>query len=151
MLAAVRPNAFHFPLYLHIGGAMLLVATLVVASFATRNALQRGDHPAVSFASRTLLMGVLPAFILMRVGAQWIVSKEHLEDADLTWVGLGFAISDGGALLLIIALVVTGLAARRSRESSIAGSGLLRAAVILTGLMIAANIVAIWAMTTKPA
>ena len=45
---------------------------------------------------------------------------------------------------------ITGLAARRSRETSIAGSGLLRAAVILTGLMIAANVVAIWAMTTKP-
>jgi hypothetical protein len=150
MLAAVRPDSYNLALYVHVGGAMLLVGALVIATFAARTALRRGDHPAVAFAARVLLLGVLPAFIAMRVGAQWIVSKEHLEDADLAWIGIGFAISDGGALLLIIALIVTGLAARKARAGSIAGSGLLRAAMILTALMIATDVVAIWAMTTKP-
>jgi cytochrome b561 len=93
----------------------------------------------------------LPAFIVMRLGAQWIVSKEHLENSNDAWVGIGFGVSDSGLLLLIIGLVLTGLMARRARQGiSVAGATQLAVAGVVSGLLVAAYLVAIWAMTTKP-
>jgi cytochrome b561 len=151
VLAIVRPDSWNFPLFLHVGGAMALVASLVVALYAIRIARERGDQPAAQFAFRTLWRFTLPAFIVMRVGAEWIASKENLEDSNDAWIGIGFTVSDAGLLLLIIGLVLTGLMARRAkRGTSVAGAGQLRAAGILAGLLVLAYLVTIWAMTTKP-
>jgi cytochrome b561 len=150
-LAVVRPDAWNFPLFLHVGGAMALVSSLVVALYAIRIARERGDQPAAQFAFRVLWRFTLPAFIVMRIGAAWIVSKEKLEDSNDAWIGIGFTTSDLGLLLLIIGLVLTGLIARRAKQgTSVAGAGQLRAAGILAGLLVLAYIVTIWAMTTKP-
>jgi ribose/xylose/arabinose/galactoside ABC-type transport system permease subunit len=151
MLAVVRPDAWNFPLFLHIAGAMALVASLVLALYAIRIARTRGDQPAAQFAFRVLWRFTLPSYIVMRVGAQWIASKENLENSDATWIGIGFSVSDVGLLLLIIGLVLAGLMARRAKAgSSVAGAGQLRAAGIVAGILVAAYVVAIWAMTTKP-
>jgi hypothetical protein len=150
-LAVVRPDAWNFPLFLHVGGAMALVSSLVVALYAIRIARERGDQPAAQFAFRVLWRFTLPAFIVMRIGAAWIVSKEKLEDSNDAWIGIGFTTSDLGLLLLIIGLVLTGLIARRAKQgTSVVGAGQLRAAGILAGLLVLAYIVTIWAMTTKP-
>ena len=63
----------------------------------------------------TLLAVALPGYVIMRGGAQWIYSKEHLDDApsDPTWIGIGFITSDVGALLLLIALILGGIGLRR--------------------------------------
>jgi cytochrome b561 len=151
MLAVVRPDAWNFPLFLHVGGAMALMGSLVTALYSIRIARMRGDQPAAQFAFRVLWRFTLPAFIVMRVGAEWIASKEHLESSSDAWVGIGFSVADGGLLLLIIGLVLTGLMARRAkRGASVAGATPLRAAAVLSGLLIAAYLVAVWAMTTKP-
>jgi hypothetical protein len=151
MLAVVRPDSWNFPLFLHVAGAMALVASLVVALWAIRIARERGDQPAAQFAFRTLWRFTLPAYIVMRVGAQWIAGKEKLEDSDDAWIGIGFLTSDAGLLLLIIGLVLTGLMARRAKQgTSVAGAGQLRAAGILAGILVLAYLVTIWAMTTKP-
>lgn len=152
MLAVVRPDAWNFPLFLHVGGAMALVASLVMALYAIRIARMRGDQPAAQFAFRVLWRFTLPAFIAMRIGAEWIASKEHLESSNDAWVGIGFTVADGGLLLLIIGLVLTGLMARRARRgTSVAGTTQLAVAGAVSGLLVAAYLVAIWAMTTKPA
>jgi hypothetical protein len=151
LLAAVRPDAWNFPLLLHVGGAMALVASLVVALYAIRIARERGDQPAAEFAFRTLWRFTLPAYIVMRVGAQWIVSKESLENSDDAWIGIGFLTSDAGLLLLIAGMILTGLMARRAKQgTSVAGAGQLRAAGVIAGILVLAYLVAIWAMTTKP-
>jgi cytochrome b561 len=151
VLAAIRPDAWNFPLFLHVGGAMALVASLVVALYTIRIARQRGDQPAVLFAHRTLWRFALPAYIVMRVGAQWIVSKENLENSNDAWIGIGFTTSDLGLLLLLIGVLLTGLMARRAKQgTTVAGAGPLRAAGILAGILVVAYIVTIWAMTTKP-
>jgi hypothetical protein len=151
MLAVIRPDSWNLPLFLHIAGAMLLVGSLVVAFFAIAIARKRGDQPAARFAARVLLLASLPAFLLMRIFAQVMVDKEHLSDSKASWVNIGFSVSDGGALLLIIGLILTGLMARRAKSGqSVAGAVQLRIAGILTGVMLVAYIVAIWAMTTKP-
>jgi cytochrome b561 len=93
----------------------------------------------------------LPAYIVMRVGAQWIASKEKLENSNDAWLGIGFGASDFGLLLLIIGLILTGLMARRARQgTSVAGSTQLAVAGAVAGLLVAAYLVAIWAKTTKP-
>jgi cytochrome b561 len=151
MLAIVRPDAWNFPLFVHIGGAMALVASLVLALYGIRIARTRGDQPAAQFAFRVLWRFTLPAFIVMRLGGQWIAAKEKLENSDATWIGIGFTVSDLGLLLLIIGLVLTGLMARRAKAgTSVAGAGQLRAAGIVAGILVTAYLVAIWAMTTKP-
>jgi ABC-type xylose transport system permease subunit len=151
LLAAIRPDAWNFPLFVHVGGAMALVASLVVALYAIRIARERGDQPAAQFAFRTLWRFTLPAYIVMRVGAQWIASKEHLEDSNDAWIGIGFTVSDLGLLLLLVGILLTGLMARRAKQGrSVAAAGQLRAAGVLAGILVLAYLVAIWAMTTKP-
>ena len=148
MVATLRPDAWDFPLFVHVAGAMLLVGALVVVVATMGAALRRGDGVEVltGLAFRTLLVGVLPAYILMRAGAEWIASKEDVPD-DVDWIGIGYGTSDGGLLLTIIAAIVAWRAARRGAAGP---GGLGRAVVVLSVVLLAAYAVAIWAMTTKP-
>jgi hypothetical protein len=86
----------------------------------------------------------------MRIGAQWVASKEHLDNLknDPTWLGIGFITADAGALLLLIALIVGGIGLRRSRNGG--GSGLLKASSVIATLLAAVYIVTVWAMGAKP-
>lgn len=150
VLAAIRPDAWNFPLLLHVLGAMLLVGALIVAASAMFLAWRGGEATLVRTGYRTLLLGVVPSWILMRVGAEWIASKEHLENSDVSWVGIGFNTADGGAALIVIATVLAGLGVRRAARTR-GSAGLGRASAILVAVLIAAYVVALWAMTTKPA
>jgi hypothetical protein len=146
-LATIRPGSWNLPLFVHIAGAMLLVAALVVVAAAMGAAVRRGDGALelTRVAYRALLVGVLPAYVVMRAGAEWIVSKEGVGDA--SWVGVGYTTADGGLLLAIIAAV---LAWRATRRGDDAPGGAGRAVVVLAGVLVLAYAVAIWAMTTKP-
>jgi hypothetical protein len=151
ILAAIRPDAWNLPLFFHIAGAMATLGSLVIAAYAVKIARDRGDQPAARFLARVLLLVTLPSFIVMRIGAQIILTKEHLDKHSPNWVGIGFGISDLGFILLVIALILTGLTARRAKG----GTSVRRAVPLtitggITGLLIVMYIVAIWAMTTKP-
>jgi hypothetical protein len=149
VLATVRPDAWNFPLFLHVLGAMALVGVLLIGvfSFAAARAGVPGSH---RFGFRTLLIAGLPSYIVMRVGAQLIADKEGFKgEDDPAWIGIGYIVTDVGALLLIIALVCTGIASRRAGRGE-NPRGLATAGVWLTGVLLAAYVVAIWAMTTKP-
>jgi hypothetical protein len=147
MLAIIRPNEWELPLLVHVAGAMLLVGALVVVAAASAGALRRGDDAAVltRIGFRGLLLGVLPSYVVMRAGAEWIASEEAVGDP--AWVGIGYGVADGGLLLTIIATVLAWRAARRGAGGP-GGAG--RAVVVLSALLIAAYAVAIWAMTAKP-
>jgi hypothetical protein len=140
-LAVIRPDSWDFPLFVHILGAMTLVGALalVVVALAERN---------LRLGYRSLLLGVLPGWIVMRGGAEWIASKEHVNDLDPvpSWVDLGYSISDPMLLFIIIATVCSGLAVRRQQR----GGALRGTALVLTGIMLVAAFVAVWAMSTKP-
>ena len=148
MVATIRPDSWNFPLFIHVAGAMLLVGALVVVVATMGGALRRGDGVEVltSLAFRTLLIGVLPACILMRAGAEWIASEEDVPD-DADWIGIGYSTADGGLLLTIIAAV---LAWRVARRGAAAPGGLARAVLVLAAVLIVAYALAIWAMTAKP-
>jgi hypothetical protein len=146
MLAAVRPDAWNLPLIVHVAGAMLLVGALAVVLAATAAGLRRGDSAAVlvGLGFRALLLGVLPAYVVMRAGAEWVASEAGVGDP--AWVGIGYGVADGGLLLTVIAAVLAWRASRRGG----AGGRLGRAVVALSALLLVAYAVAIWAMTTKP-
>jgi hypothetical protein len=151
MLLSIRPDSWNFPLLIHVGGALLLVGTLTVA-VACLVLAWRSSDTAVSagltrFGFRTVLFGVIPAFILMRGGGQWIASKEGLDNSNAAWIGIGYSTGDLGVPVLIVAAILVGLAARKGTGLGTTG----RIGAVLVTLLLVAYLVAIWAMSAKPA
>jgi hypothetical protein len=142
MPAVLQPPSGNLPLFLHVLGATVLfgtVAVIAVAGFATRAA---ADHRQLlaRVAQRVFMLGVIPAYIVMRVGAQWIDGKEFPNGDEPNWVGVGFIVSDAGAILLIVVGIL--LAVRRQR--------ILLAVPVLTGIFLVALGAAWVAMSGKP-
>jgi hypothetical protein len=147
---AIRPDSWNLPLLLHVGGAMITTGAIAVAFAALLMAWRQreeSDGALVRFAFRTLLYVGLPSYLVMRIGAQWISSKEGLDDSTATWLNLGYPVADGGGLLLLISLVLLGLAARRSRTSP---GVMARIGTVLGAIILIAFVVAVFVMTTKP-
>jgi hypothetical protein len=147
LLAAIRPDSWNFPLFLHVLGATVLVGGLLAG--AATLALARGEERYLRLGYWTLLAVALPGYVIMRIGAEWIYSKQFDEgDDDPAWIGIGYLTADAGLLLLLIALVVGGIGVRRLRGGG--GSGLLRASLVISLVLLAAYVVAVWAMGAKP-
>jgi hypothetical protein len=150
VLAAVRPDDWNFPLLVHAAGAMVLYGGLLTGASALGFA--RGDTRLLRLGYFTLLAVALPGWIVMRVGAQWIYSKEGWDDlpegAEPNWLGIGFLTAEGGGLLLLIGLIAGGLGVRRLRTGG--GSGLLKATLVIALILLAAYTVTVWAMAGKP-
>ena len=100
----------------------------------------------------TLLAVALPGWIVMRIGAAWIYSRsiyDNLpEGEEPAWIGIGFITAEAGGLLLLISLVLGGIGMGRLRDGR--GAGLLKATMIFSFLLLAAYVVAVWAMAGKP-
>jgi uncharacterized membrane protein len=160
LIAAIRPDAWNLPLFLHILAAMVLFGTLVLVAVSLAGAWRGGSVGAVRLGFRGLLLAALPAWIVTRVTAEWLVSEENLDEDPPGWVDAGYMISDTTLLLLIAATVCAGVAARRAGRVEAGGgragragagsAGLGRAVVVLVAIALAAYVVAIWAMATKP-
>ena len=148
LLAAIRPDSWNFPLFVHVLGAMILVGGLLAG--ASSIAFARGDVRLLRLGYWALLLVALPGYLVMRVGAQWIYSESVYDDLpeDPTWIGIGFIVADVGALLVLIALILGGIGVRRLRSGG--GAGLLKAAMVLAWIVLAAALVAVWAMAGKP-
>ena len=97
---------------------------------------------------RALLAVALPGYVAMRIGAEWVYSKEFPSSYDPTWLGIGYMTADGGGLLLLIALILGGIGLRKSREGG--GTGLLKTSGAVATLLVAVYVVTIWAMGAKP-
>jgi hypothetical protein len=151
VLAVTRPVEWNFPLFVHVFGAMILVGGLLTS--ASVLAYARGDGRSLRLGYWTLLAVALPGWIVMRIGAQWIFTKEGWDDLpegvdDPTWLGIGYLIADLGGLILLVSLIVGGVGMYRLRAGK--GSGLLKATMILSLVLLAAYVVAVWAMAGKP-
>jgi uncharacterized membrane protein len=147
-VALVQPK---IPVFLHVGGAMVLVGALIVVAWTLVKAW-RGDADAFVFlGARVLTFVAIPSFLVMRVAAQVVASNEGYDKSEPSWINIGFGVSDGGFLFLLISSILVGLAARRLRRGTTPSPGLVRVAAVLTLIPLAAYVVAIWAMTTKPA
>ena len=150
VLATVRPDSWNFPLFVHVLGAMILVGGLLTG--ASTIAFARGDARFLRLGYWTLLLVAFPGYVVMRIGAQWIYSKEGWDDlpddAIPAWIDLGYIIADAGALLTLIALILGGIGVRRLGSGG--GTGLLKAAMVIAWIVLAAAVVAVWAMSGKP-
>ena len=150
LLAASRPTEWNLPLFVHVLGAMILVGGLLTGASTLLYA--RGDARFLRLGYWTLLLVAFPGYVVMRAGAQWIYSKEGWDDlpdsAVPTWIDIGFIIADLGALLTVIALILGGIGVRRLGKGG--GQGLLKAAMVIAWLVLAAALVAVWAMSGKP-
>lgn len=148
MLAAIRPDSWNLPLFLHVLGAIALfggTGAVAIAGFAGR---RRADHARLlsRLVLRTWLLVVVPGWILMRVAAQWILDKEFPdEDKAPGWVDVGFLVSEPGAVLLLVLGILAWLWARRN------GTGRTGAVIPwLATVYVLALGVAMFAMSAKP-
>jgi hypothetical protein len=146
----IRSDSINVALLVHVAGAMVLVGALVTASAMAIAGWNDESATLRRLSYWTLLAVALPGYIVMRIGAQWVQSKEHLDNLpnDPAWLSIGFITADAGALLLLIALIVGGIGMRRSRSGR--GGGLLKASSVIATVLVAAYIVTIWAMGAKP-
>jgi hypothetical protein len=139
MLAAVRPDSWNLPLFLHVFGAIVLAGAAAAAVLASRPAVVLRGLPF-----RILVLVAAPAWLLMRVAGQWIDSKEDIQ-GDPTWLGIGFSVADIGLPVLLIAIAVAWWARKRPElrwPRQTAGA--------LSFLYLLALGVAWWAMSAKP-
>jgi hypothetical protein len=149
VVATVRPHGWDFPLFLHVFGAMILVGGLLAGAACL--GLARGDARFLRLGYRSLLAVALPGWLLMRIGAEWIASKEgwtHEGVPTPTWLSIGFILADAGGLILLISLIVGGIGVRRLRAGQ--GATLLRTTLTLSVVLLGAYVVAVWAMAGKP-
>jgi hypothetical protein len=150
VLAVIRPDSWFFPLFLHIAGAMVLVGALTLASVYLIGSWRSGSAALIRTAYLSLFYAALPGYIVFRVGSEWIADKEGLTDSNLTWIGIGYGVSDLGALLLIVCLVIGGISVRRMNRGRQPSPTAARVVTGLVSLVLLAYLVAVWAMTTKP-
>ena len=133
-------------LFLHVLGATVLFGAMIV--FVTLVVVARPQPNVSRLLFRTWLALILPAYILMRVAAEWVLSTEKKDIPDLGdkgWVGTGFIVADGGAVLLLIVGIAAFLASRREgrgRAATVAGA--------VGVLYLVALAVAAFAMSAKP-
>ena len=145
-IALVRPDSWNLPLFLHVLGATLTfgtTATVAILAFAGRSAVSERALWLRGLAFKIGFFILVPAWILLRIPAQLIDNKEfpHHEPG---WVGIGYPVTEGGALLIILMLIL-GWISRRRQES--------RAAAVvpwLATLFLVALGVAWFAMSAKP-
>ncbi len=144
-LLLIRPTEWEIPVFLHVLGAMVLMGALLLAATVLVGAWRSEDAAAVRLGYRSLLLVALPSWLVMRVTGQWALAESPFDDEE-AWIGVGFAASEGGFVLMVAATVLAGISVRRA-----AGGGRVRAAVVLVGIVLALMLAAILAMTTKPA
>ncbi len=150
-IAAIRPDSWNLPLFIHVLGAMILVGGLLAGAAALGFA--RGEARFLRLGYWSLLAVSLPGWVLMRVGAQWVYSREGWDDLpddaeEPAWLGIGWITADLGGLILLVSLIVGGGGLYRLRAGK--GAGLLKATLVLSLILLAAFLVAAWAMSGKP-
>jgi hypothetical protein len=151
VLAVVRPDSWNLPLFIHVLGAMILVGGLLTGAAAL--GLARGEARFLRLGYWSLLAVSLPGWVLMRIGAQWINSREGWDDLpddvdEPAWLGIGWLTADLGGLVLLVSLIAGGVGVYRLREGK--GAGLLKVTLVLSLVLLAAYVVAVWAMSGKP-
>jgi hypothetical protein len=103
VIAILRPHSWDFPLFLHVFGAMVLFGAILATTTLSIVGWRVSTVARSTFWA--LLAAAIPAWIAMRIGAQWAYSKEHhqLFEKDPSWIGIGFIVADLGALILLLA------------------------------------------------
>ena len=150
---AIRPDQWDLPLFLHVLGALTLIGTLALTAAFLLAAWRDGSPANLRLALRSLTLGVIPSWLILRIGAEWIADKEGYADLDKppSWIDIGYIASDLSFLLIVITSLLGWFTLRRARADGPSNpSQAVRTASVLIALLLVLNLVALWAMTTKP-
>jgi hypothetical protein len=130
---------------------MVLVGVILTSATAGLLAWRDGSDTLLRLSYKTLLFAGFPGWIVMRVGAEWVASKEHLDNLkhDPLWLNIGMTTADGGGLLLLISLIIGGIGLRRLGKGR-GGGGLIKASSVIATVLVAVYVVTVWAMGGKP-
>ena len=134
-----------WPLFLHVLGAMTTIGAILTVVVLSYVSWSRPDAAFLRRATLTTLLTTIPFYILLRVFAEVMYSKEKdgFGGNDPTWVGIGYITSDAGFLVLLITI---GLAFWWKRsEKPVAG----RIVAVLSTLLLLMLTVAMLAMSGK--
>jgi hypothetical protein len=145
LIALIRPDSWDLPLFAHVLGAVVLFGGVGAVFLLTVAGIRMPGQSIFTgkLAFRTLMYVVWPSYVVMRVGAQWIYSKEDLQPDMPTWISVGILVGDGGAVVLLGLTVLGWLAlARRPGFARYFGG--------LAGLYLVGLLLAWWAMSAKP-
>jgi hypothetical protein len=145
VIGAIRPDEWELPLFLHVLSAFVLIGAVALALVALAGGWRSGSAQSARLAYRALSYGAIPAWIAMRLTAQWLLDKQGLEDAEFAWIEIGFMAAEPTFVLLLIATVIARL--RQKADGASAGQ---KIATVLVAVSLVAYLVALWAMTTKP-
>jgi uncharacterized membrane protein len=151
-LAAIRPDEWEFPLFLHVFGALALTGAITLTAIYLFSTWRSGSAATLRLAVRTLTLGVFPAYVVLRASAEWISDKEGYADLDNPpdWIDIGYLVTDAGLLLIVIASLLAWRALRKAQADGDGPRVTARVAAVIIALLLVMNVVAIWAMTTKP-
>jgi hypothetical protein len=151
-VALIRPDEWELPLFVHVLGALAVIGSLALAATLLLSAARGGSAANLRLGLRAFAFGVVPSWIVLRGSAEWIASKEGYSDLDEppSWIDVGYIAGDLGLLLILITGIYGWIRYRKIRDGADPGSTARVAAILLTVLLVA-NVVALWAMTTKPA
>ena len=139
----MRSDSINIALFVHVLGAMVLVGGLRHRRGGGHHRLEATRAAALRrFSYWTLLAVAFPGYIVMRVGAQWVESKEHLDNLpdDPAWLGIGYITADGGR-----SAPADRADPRRHRDPQVArraaAAGCSRRAALIATLLVAAYVV----------
>ena len=153
LLGALRADELDFLLFVHVLGAMVFMGALLLAGTVLAGAWSDGSAERVRLGFRTLLIAVIPSYLVMRVFGQILESRDEYQAAeDSAWIGIGYGSTELGLLLIIASCIAAGLGARKAvREGGTGTVGTSRkVAASLVWFMVVLFTITIWAMTTKP-
>jgi uncharacterized membrane protein len=135
-------------LFFHVLGAVFVFGFLATAAYYLFRARRDGSPALARIGFRTLLLGVVPSFLVFRVAAQLLLDEEFGGDPDLAWIDIGFLVTDVGVLAIVAAVIGSSIASRRPEGTSSRGAAL---AAWACSILLVAYVVALWAMAAKPA
>ncbi len=147
---SIRPNDWDWVLLLHVSGAMILVGGTLTAASAL--VFARGDAQLLRFGYWSLLAVGLPGYVLMRVGAEWLASKEgyHGRRRARAHVDRDRVRASRTSACLSSSSRSSSAGSASAACGAGKGTALLKTTMVISVILLAAYIVAIWAMAGKP-
>jgi hypothetical protein len=151
-LAAIRPDEWNLPVFVHVLGALVLTGAVALAAAYLFSAWRTGSAANLRLAVRSLVLGVIPSWIVLRGSAEWLFYKEGFDDLDEQpgWIGIGYMATDLGFLLIVVSSILGYVALRKTRGGDEGPKKGIKVAAVLISLLLVLNVIALWAMTTKP-
>ena len=149
------PSSWNIPLLIHVTGAMILVGGMLAAATALVSA--RGDERKLRLGYYSLLFVAFPGLMLTKLGATAINSKYSGQSFfrsafpsqdDPTWIMIGGTALDMGAGALVAALILGWFGLKKLDTKR--GQQMMKLVMLISIGLLAAYILAIWAMGARP-